>query len=176
MPKIKQVYSGNYKSIWDIFNLKEDVSLDLAKAKYVVKYQNYENRIRIYDAYQFEINGSCNDCLPQFDCYYFDGRYALLTEEKEFERIIIDLKNKVIMHVAYEESNKGNIEKITFLTDDFLPFFRIKRINNQLFFYSMETEKERSVFFKDKQFQNINKFDDLNYSQILLLLKIHSNN
>lgn len=176
MPKIRKVPSGNYNLIWDIFNSKENASLEQVKAKYVVNYQINENRIRIYDAYQFEINGHCNECLPQFDCYYFDGRYALLTQENEYERIVLDLKMKVIMQVDYEEINKHNIEKITFFTDDFLPFFRIKKINNRLLFFSLKNEKEKSIFFKDDQFQNINKFDDLNYSQVLLLLKLYSQN
>lgn len=176
MPKIKKVYSGNYKLLWDVFNCKENASLELTKAKYVVNYQIDKNRIRIYNAHQFKSNENCNDCLPQFDCYYFDGRYALLTEENEYERIVIDLKMKIIMNVNYEETNKNNIEKITFLTNDILPFFIIKRINNHLSFFSIKAKEEKSIFFKDDLFKNMNRFEDLNYSQILLLLKLYSNN
>lgn len=176
MPKIKRVYSGNYNLIWDIFYSKENASVEQTKAKYVVNYQIDENRIRIYDAYLFEINGNCKECLPEFDCYYFDGRYALLTQENEYERIVLDLKMKVIMQVEYEKINKDNIERITFLTNDFSPFFRIKKINNRLLFFSLKTGGEKSIFFKDDQFQNNNNFDDLNYSQVLLLLKLYSQN
>ena len=58
---------------------------------------------------QFGIDNTsqCNGCNPYLDCGYFDGRYAVLTQEDGYGRIIVDAD--IAFLVDYNEEEKGKL-------------------------------------------------------------------
>ena len=171
-PKQKtKVISGHYYHITDIFNNGKYVDNPNELTKYKVFYNLSNGNVTIYDEFQYQLNGDCSDCNPLFDCFYFDGRYAVLTQEDGYRRIILDKDAEITFLVDYNEEEKGSIRNVIYLDKDLNPTFFINQNDEKLSFFEINDRKKKEIIFAEFEAKNKN---NLNYTDIIKIHKLFS--
>ena len=164
-----KINSGYYHSIFDIFNNRMS-----AKKDNVYKvFASSDTKRGIYYTHQFDldITSQCNDCSPYLDCGYFDGRYAVLSQEDGYRRIILDIDADIVFLVDYNEEEEGNIRNIVYLDKDLNPIFFINQDDRKLSFFEIDARKKKEIIFTEFEARNTNS---LNYTDIIKIHKLFS--
>ena len=170
--KNKKINSGYYHSIFDIFNNRMSTKKnDVYKA-----FTSSDSKIGIYYTHQFDLDnaGQCNDCNPFLDCYYFDGRYAVLTQEDAYKRIILDIDSDICFLVDYDEEQNGNIRNVIYLDEDLNPTFFINQDDEKLSFFEISDRKKRRIILAEFETKKNLKLESLNYSDVIKIHKLFS--
>ena len=166
-PNQKQIIkSGYYINIIDIFNNEKHYTKSEKSTNYKVFFDKNDYHIAIYDVFQNELNDSCDDCLPLFDCYYFDGRYAILTQEDAYKRLILDLKTQLNIEISYNTSSNHNIKEIIYLNNKLEPILSIKVKNKKLKLIKFNINKEVEVQV-DSYITNKQTIENLSYKELI---------
>jgi|GEM_PF-2194083 len=158
------VNSGYYNTIPDIFKNGKHFSKSEKLTKYKVFYDENDGDIGIYDKYLYDLSGDyCGDCLPLFSCYYFDGRYAVLTEENKYQRIIIDAKEELIFLINYTDKAPNQIKDLVFLNNDLNPYLWVKQNQNNIEYFQIENSNAAELPY----LKNEKSIQKLSYNDIL---------